>query len=41
MKDVHKDLETKRFEKPSGVVSAKICSQSGKFCNRQMQKHIL
>ena len=31
MKDVHKDLETKRFEKPSGVVSAKICSQSGKF----------
>lgn len=31
MKDVHKNLETKRFEKPSGVVSAKICSQSGKL----------
>ncbi len=31
MRDVHKNLETKRFEKPSGVVSARICKQSGKL----------
>ena len=31
MRDVHKNLATKRFEKPSGVVTAKICKQSGKL----------
>ncbi|MFR2534578.1 MAG: transglycosylase domain-containing protein [Clostridia bacterium] len=29
MKDVHKSLPNKRFEKPSNVVSAKICLDSG------------
>ena len=30
MKDVHKDLENKTFEKPEGVVTATICSATGK-----------
>lgn len=29
MKDIHKDLETARFTKPSNVVYAKICQDSG------------
>ena len=29
MKDIHKDLPTARFEKPSNVVYAKICQDSG------------
>lgn len=30
MKDIHKGLDKKRFKKPSSVVTAKICLQSGK-----------
>lgn len=30
MKAVHKDLDDARFEKPDGVVTAKICRQTGK-----------
>ena len=30
MKDVHADLPNKRFEKPSNIVSATICKDSGK-----------
>ena len=29
MKDVHKGLEGKRFKKPDGIVTAKICLQTG------------
>ena len=29
MKDLHKDLENKSFEKPSGVVTASVCKDSG------------
>lgn len=29
MKDLHKDLKDKSFEKPSGVVTAKVCKDSG------------
>lgn len=31
MKDVHKNLEKKSFKKPEGVVTAKVCTQSGKL----------
>ena len=31
MKQVHKELEGKRFSKPSGVVTAKVCRDSGKL----------
>lgn len=31
MKEVHKNLEKKRFIKPSGVVTAKVCKDSGKL----------
>ena len=31
MKDIHKDLKTARFTKPSNVVYAKICQESGKL----------
>ena len=30
MKEVHEDLEGKRFEKPSNIVTAKICMDSGR-----------
>lgn len=30
MKTVHQDLETKTFEKPDGIVTLKICSDTGK-----------
>ncbi len=30
MKSIHKDLEVKKFEKPDGIVSVKICKASGK-----------
>lgn len=30
MKAVHKDLDDARFEKPDGIVTAKICRQTGK-----------
>ncbi len=30
MSDIHEDLEGKRFEKPSNIVSAKICMDSGR-----------
>ena len=29
MRDIHKDLESKSFERPSNIVSAKICMDSG------------
>ena len=29
MKEIHSDLETRRFERPSNVVSARICTDSG------------
>ena len=30
MKSIHKDLKVKKFEKPDGIVSVKICKASGK-----------
>ncbi len=34
MKNVHKDLKGKKFEKPDSVVTAKVCSQSGKAATK-------
>ena len=42
MKDVHKNLETARFKRPSSVVYAKICQDSGglatELCTRTMSE---
>ena len=35
MKDVHKNLAKKRFTRPSNIVTAKICRQSGKLATDQ------
>ncbi len=35
MKDVHKNLSNKRFTKPSNIVTAKICRQSGKLATNE------
>ncbi len=35
MKDVHKDLAKKRFTKPSNIVTATICRQSGKVATNE------
>lgn len=38
MRDIHKGLESKRFEKPSNIVSAKICLDSGKKATDQCSR---
>lgn len=35
MKSVHKNLEKKRFTKPSGVVTATVCKESGKIATKE------
>ena len=35
MKEVHKKLDKKRFTKPEGVVSAKVCKDSGKLATSE------
>ena len=34
MSQIHEDLESADFEKPSGIVSAKICSKTGKVATK-------
>lgn len=36
MKEIHADLENKPFDRPSDIVSATICSQSGKLPNEAL-----
>ena len=38
MKDIHKGLQSKRFTKPSGVVSATICKDSGLLATEPCKK---
>ena len=33
MKNVHKGLDSKTFEKPSGLVTATVCKDSGLLAN--------
>lgn len=35
MEKIHEDLEGKRFEKPDGVVTAKVCKTSGKLATSE------
>ena len=35
MKDIHADLESADFEKPSNIVTAKICKDSGRVATKQ------
>ncbi len=38
MKNVHKNLDKKRFTKPDGVVTATVCKDSGKLATKQCTK---
>lgn len=38
MKNVHKELTKKRFEKPDGVVTATVCKDSGKIATQECKK---